>query len=262
MKPDHASEFERLPPLEGAFNLRDLGGYATADGRHVRRGMLYRSGTMALLTEADERHLTELGIATVCDLRRPGERAAQPTRWCEPAGVHYWSRDYSETSGVLSEVIHHNEPTPTAMRAAMLQLYREIPADHAPSYRVMFERLLGGHVPLLFNCAAGKDRTGVAAALILHILGVPHATIVEDYLLTNIHADFSRFQGEGRQSAMMQLASRSPEIVAPLFAADADYLQIMFDTLDRDHGGVDAYLADTLGVGDDARASLRAMLLD
>ena len=94
----------RLLPLEGGFNLRDLGGYAARNGRAVRRGMLYRSGMMSMLTEADERYLGSLGIATVCDFRRPGERRAEPTRWCEPAGVHYWARDYSETTGVLAKL--------------------------------------------------------------------------------------------------------------------------------------------------------------
>lgn len=255
------AEFNRALPLEGAFNLRDLGGYATDGGGRVKRGLLYRSGTMSRLTPNDELHLSELGIATVCDLRRPGERAAEPTRWCEPAGVHYWSRDYAETSGVLGDVIRSTEATPDAMRAAMITVYRSIPVDHAPSYRFMFERLLGGHVPLLFNCAAGKDRTGVAAALILQVLGVSRDTIYEDYLLTNSHADFSGYLN-GRQSAIVTMALRAPDVIAPLFAADADYLDAMFDTLDRDHGGVDGYLEQVLSVDAPARARLRDLLVD
>lgn len=255
------ADFNRVLPLEGGFNLRDLGGYQTRDGGRVKRGTLYRSGTMSMLTEADERHLVALGIATVCDLRRPGERAMQPTRWCEPAGVHYWSRDYSETSGVLGEVIKNDAATPAAMREAMIKVYSAIPVDHAPSYRVMFERLLGGHVPLLFNCAAGKDRTGVGAALILHVLNVPHETIVEDYLLTNVHADFSRFL-DGRQSAVIRTALRAPDVIAPMFAADAGYLAAMFNTLEQDFGGTDAYLADVLGVDSVKQARLRALLVE
>jgi protein-tyrosine phosphatase len=253
--------FSRALPLEGAFNLRDLGGYATENGGRVKKGVLYRSGTMAWLTPEDERHLADLGIATVCDLRRPGERAAEPTRWCEPAGVHYWSRDYAETSGVLGDVLRNTEATPAAMHAALVSVYRAIPVDHAPSYRVMFARLLDGHVPLLFNCAAGKDRTGVAAALILHALGVPRDTIYEDYLLTNSHADFSRYLN-GRQSAIVKMAQRAPDVIAPLFAADADYLDAMFDTLDRDHGGIDAYLEQMLSIDAAARDRLRDLLVD
>lgn len=256
-----AADFERRLPLEGAFNLRDFGGYATVDGRRVKRGMLYRSGTMNGLTEADERYLAALGIATVCDLRRPGERAAEPTRWCGPAGVHYWSRDYRQSSGVLAEVMEHNEPTPAAMRAAMIEVYRDIPVDHGPSYRVMFERLLGGHAPLLFNCAAGKDRTGVGAALILQVLGVSYATILEDYLLTNIHADFVRLLAL-RNSPITRLSQQMPEVTAPLFAADAEYLATTFDVIETRHGGVDAYLKDMLGVDAEAKARLRALLVE
>ncbi|KRB79852.1 protein tyrosine phosphatase [Sphingomonas sp. Root710] len=249
-----------LLPLEGGFNLRDMGGYATSDGRTVKRGMLYRSGVMSLLTEADEAHLAGLGIATVFDLRRPGERKRDPTRWCEPAGAFYWSRDHGESSGVLSELLHGPAPTADRIRAIMLGLYPEILVAHAESYRALFERLAGGHVPLLFNCSAGKDRTGVAALLILSALGVPRETIVEDYLLTNRYADFDRLLAAGRAGAD-RFREMDPAVLRPLFAADADYLDTAFDSLDRDHGGVDTYLS-AIGVDDAARARLHALLLD
>lgn len=249
-----------LLPLEGGFNLRDMGGYATMDGRTVKRGMLYRSGVMSLLTEADEAHLASLGIATVCDLRRPGERKRDPTRWCEPAGAFYWSRDYTESSGVLSELLHGPGTTASRVREMMLSLYPEILVDHASSYRFLFERLAGGHVPLLFNCSAGKDRTGIAALLILSVLGVPRETIIEDYLLTNRYADFDRLLAAGRAGAD-RFREIDPAVLEPLFAADADYLVTAFDSLDRDHGGVDAYLA-AIGVDDAARGRLHDLLLD
>ena len=254
------AELSPLLPLEGGFNLRDMGGYLAADGRRVRRGMLFRSGVMSLLTEADEAHLAGLGIATVCDLRRPGERQRDPTRWCEPAGVFYWSRDYEEVTGVLGALLSGKVGDPSAMRAKMLNLYREILVDHAPSYRFMFERLAGGHVPLLFNCSAGKDRTGVAAALILSALGVARETIVEDYLLTNRYADFSRLTASGRGGAD-KFGSIDPDVVRPLLAADADYLAVAFDSLESDHGGLDAYLA-SIGVDAAVKARLQDRLLD
>jgi protein-tyrosine phosphatase len=253
-------DFERLLPLEGGFNLRDLGGYETAEGGRVKRGMLYRSGTMSKLTEADERHLVSLGIATVCDFRRTDERTAEPTRWCEPAGVHYWAHDYTESSGVLGEVIRSPNATIDEMRAAMITTYRSIPIDHAPSYRVTFKRLLGGHVPLLFNCAVGKDRTGVCAALILHTLGVSRDAIIEDYLLTNVHADISRLMAGKEPPAYM--ANRSLDVFKPLMAADADYLAAMFDLFDADFGGIDGYLAEKLGVDHAGQAKLRTLLVE
>jgi protein-tyrosine phosphatase len=254
------AELSPLLPLEGGFNLRDLGGYATVDGRTVRHGMLFRSGVMSMLTDADEAHLAGLGIATVCDLRRPGERQRDPTRWCEPAGVLYWSRDYEEVSGVLGALLSGEVADPARMRTKMLGLYREILVDHVPSYRFLFERLAGGHVPLLFNCSAGKDRTGIAAALILAALDVPRETIVEDYLLTNRYADFSRLISSGRGGSD-KFGAIDPEVVRPLLAADADYLAVAFDSLDRDHGGTDAYLA-SIGVDAPVKARLRELLLD
>jgi protein-tyrosine phosphatase len=249
----------RLLPLEGGYNLRDMGGYATGDGRTVRDGMLYRSGMMSMLTEADEAHLAALGIATVCDLRRPGERRREPTRWCEPAGVHYWSRDYVETSGALAELINGDGISGGQMRDVMIALYRELPVDHAPSYAYMFERLAAGNVPLLFNCSAGKDRTGVAAALILTALGVCRDHIFEDYLATNEHADhrrlIARFGSEGERFRRVP-----PEVIAPLMAADPAYLDSMFDSLERDHGGIDSYFAG-IGVDAAAKARLRELLL-
>ncbi|MBD3759777.1 tyrosine-protein phosphatase [Rhizorhabdus sp.] len=252
------TDMSPLLPLEGGFNLRDMGGYATADGRRVRRGLLFRSGLMSMLTEADEARLAALGIATVCDLRRPVERRRDPTRWCEPAGVLYWARDHDASSGVLGELLSGALPTADGVRAAMISVYREILIDHAPSYRFLFDRLAGGHVPLLFNCSAGKDRTGVGAALILSALGVPRETIYEDYLLTNRFADFSRIVGRVDPDRYRNIDA---DVLAPLLAADADYLDTAFDSLDRDHGGIDAYLA-SIGVDDAVKVRLRELLLD
>lgn len=249
----------RLLPLEGGYNLRDLGGYAAADGRRVRHGMLYRSGMMSMLTEADEAHLASLGILTVCDLRRAGERHRDPTRWCEPAGAFYWSRDYTESSGVLTDLMGGNIRSASQMRATMIALYRVLLVDHAPSYRFMFERLTGGHVPLLFNCSAGKDRTGVGAALILSALGVHRDDIFEDYLATNHFADHRRLISRSRDR-VERFAQVDPEVLAVLMAADADYLAEMFASLDADHGGIDAYLAG-IGVDEAAKMRLRGLLL-
>jgi len=246
-------------PLASAFNLRDFGGLETADGRTVRRGMLFRSGTMSLLTPEDAEALRALDIRAICDLRRPNERLAEPTGW-HGAEVDYYSRDYTETSGVLGEVLRADDSTADDMRAAMVAIYRAIPTDHAESYRAMFGQMLAGRLPILINCAAGKDRTGVGAMLILSALGVPRAGILQDYLATNAHADWTwrLDQGETRMSAAFR---ERREMVMPLLRADSAYLDALYDTLDADHGGVDAYLHDVLGVDDDARSRLRGVLL-
>jgi len=247
----------RRVPITTAFNLRDFGGYPSADGRHVKRGMLYRCGTMALLSQEDAEKLRALGIRAICDFRRPGERRAEPTAW-HGEDVDYYSRDYSKGSGVLGEVLRGPDATPQAMQDAMVALYREIHVDHAESYRAMFGQILSGRLPILINCAAGKDRTGVGAALVLAALGVSRADIMADYLLTNDHADWDwrLAQGEGR------LASAPADVIAPLLAADIAYMDALFETLDAEHGGVGGYLAAVLCMDAGARARLCGMLLE
>lgn len=247
-------------PLEGAFNLRDFGGHATADGRCVKRGMLYRSGTMALLTEADADHLRSLGIKAICDFRRGNERTAEPTQW-HGAEVDYFCRDYSESSGLLGEMLEREGATADDMRQTMIALYRVIPVDHAESFSAMFARIADGRVPLLINCSAGKDRTGVGAALILSVLGVPRQTIVEDYLATNAHADWDWLLAQ-RDTLVAKASRTRADVLTPLLRADAAYLDSLFTTLDEKHGGVDGYLNDVLGVDAAARKAIRGMLLD
>lgn len=247
-------------PIGSAFNLRDFGGYATADGRHVKRGMLYRSGTMALLTEADAAQLRALGIRAICDFRRSHERATEPTRW-HGAEVDYFSRDHDEASGVLSELLKRKDATAEDMRQAMIALYRVIPTDHAPSYRAMFGRIAAGRLPLLIACSAGKDRTGVGAVLILSALGVPRDTIMQDYLLTNSHADWNWLLNQ-RNSLIARTRKSRGDMLEPVLRADALYLESLFATLDDEHGGVDAYLENILGVDATARDAMCEALLE
>ncbi len=246
-------------PLASAFNLRDFGGHRTRDGRQVRTGMLYRSGTMALLTDADADALRALGIRAICDFRRPSERVEEPTSW-HGDDVEYFCRDYSEHSGVLSEILRSDRATPADMHDAMVRVYCAIATDHADAYRAMFGQMLSGRLPILINCAAGKDRTGVGAVLILWALGVPREAILEDYLATNEHADWTWRLAQTESRLTRALRDRA-DVVAPILRADAAYLEALFDTLDHQHGGIDAYLAQVLGVDADARAALQDALL-
>ncbi|MBA4091194.1 tyrosine-protein phosphatase [Sphingobium sp. 3R8] len=246
-------------PLASAFNLRDFGGYPTMGGRRVRRGMLYRSGTMALLTPEDSAQLRSLGIRAICDFRRPGERKSEPTSWHD-ASVDYYCRDYSGATGVLMDLVREDRTTAADMKAAMLAVYHEIATDHAEAYAAMFRQMLAGHLPILINCSAGKDRTGAGAAMVLAALGVSRDVIIEDYLLTNSHADWTwrLAQGENHLSRLQQARA---DVVEPLLIADAAYLEALFAQFDAMHGGIDGYLRDVLGVGAAERVALREALL-
>ena len=246
-------------PLASAFNLRDFGGYPTADGRMIRRGMLYRSGTMALLTPEDSAQLRSLGIRAICDFRRPGERKSEPTSGHD-ASVDYYCRDYSGATGVLVDMVRQERTTAADMKAAMLAVYHEIATDHAEAYAAMFRQMLEGHLPILINCSAGKDRTGAGAAMVLAALGVSRDVIVEDYLLTNSHADWTWRLAQG-ESHLSRLKQARADVLEPLLVADVAYLQALFNHFDTLHGGVDGYLRDVLGVGASEQAALREALL-
>jgi protein-tyrosine phosphatase len=251
---------DRLVPLAGGFNLRDFGGYATADGRRVKRGMLYRSGTMALLTDEDAATLRSLGIRTVFDLRRADERKAQPTRWHEGSDTVYWSRDYIEESGVLGAMLRDETADAALFQDTMTRIYGRILKDHAPSYAAMFDHLARGDAPLLVNCAAGKDRTGVAVALVLLAIGVSREDVIADYLLTNDHCDWNwRFSIE--ESRFSRAYRDTPERIMPVLRAESFYLDAMFVALKEQHGGLDGYLKE-IGVSDEALGSIRALLVE
>jgi protein-tyrosine phosphatase len=250
----------RVIPLEGGRNFRDLGGYTTLDGRRVKWGKLFRSGSMASLTPADYDRLSKLAIRTVCDLRTVQERAAEPNKWREVANIGYWAREQGESFGELRKVMAAGLSTPEMARSAMIEGYRQLPFDQAPAHRALFSRLCAGEVPLVFNCAAGKDRAGTAAALILSALGVPRETVVDDYVLTDRVVDLEAIFMDRKRNGELTNLSRS--VASAILKADPSYLHAALDAVEERHGTVAAYLHEALGVTDQALFNMRQSLLE
>ena len=258
----------RLLPLEGGRNFRDLGGYATEDGRTVRWGRVYRSGVMHELTEADYRYLTGLGIGVVCDFRSASEREDEPTSWA--AGeIDYVAWDYELDTSGFAEAFSGEM---SAERSAEIfkGFYRQTPYTFADRYAVMFDRLAAGEIPLAFNCSAGKDRTGVAAALILSALGVPRDTVVADYALSDDYVDYMAELAADRErmgdidpsDPMYVWTQLPPEVIAPFMASDPAYIEASFDQIEADHGDVATYLREVLDVTDAELVAIREALLE
>ncbi|MDB5445039.1 MAG: hypothetical protein JWQ97_356, partial [Phenylobacterium sp.] len=175
---------ERLLPLQGGRNFRDLGGYRAQDGRQVRWGRIYRSGVMSGLTAADLGYLSNLGIEAICDLRSPQERASAPSPFLEAEAPEVIAFDY-DMSGSMAKLSR------AATRAEAVDAFAAGYLDFleilAPHYTDMFARLVRRETPLAMNCSAGKDRTGMGSALVLSVLGVPRETVVADYALTQVY---------------------------------------------------------------------------
>lgn len=252
---------ERLLQLEGGINFRDMGGYATEDGRRVRWRRLYRSGTMARLTTADYAALAERGIRTVIDLRTATEQRAEPNLWCAEAGITYWSRDHDETFGNLHQMVEQGITTEQDAHRIMLAGYRHLPDQHAPAYAEMFRRIAAGEVPIVINCTAGKDRTGGGAALVLAALRVPRHTIETDFALTESAVDLRTAFGTARTPNAQRYSHLPETVMRALGRAHPEYVGAMLDAIDERHGSIEGYLGH-LGLTSTEIEAIREQLLD
>ena len=253
LNPDPIAETEALPRslrLAGASNFRDLGGYRAADGRQVRWRRLFRSDHLAALTPADAEALQTLGLARAFDFRGVGERAAVPYQL---AGVTQHSLPIEPTVVQrMKDLLDVGEAvTPEHTVQLMQETYRAFVNDNAQRFAGLFAHLLESDAPLVFHCTAGKDRTGFAAALILLALGVPRPVVMQDYLLTN----------ELYQMPALPEARAPREVLNVLWRVQQEFLDAALHAVEQDHGGVDSYLADQLGVRDAERQRLSELYL-
>jgi len=252
---------ERLLPLQGGQNFRDLGGYVGAGGQTVRWGVLFRSGSMNKLTPADFAYLSEHKLRTVIDLRSTEERAKAPVRWPDSNSPNVLSKDYKLDTDGIKQMLSTPDMNAEKARATMAALYREVPFQFAAQYREMFAQLLAGHVPLAFNCSAGKDRTGVAAALLLTALGVPRETVIQDYMLSNQYVQPEKAAERSGDAFAPLLGSLPPEAIETMARVDRSYIEAAFAAIEARPGGLDGYFRDELGLSKGEIAILQAKLL-
>lgn len=250
---------ERSLPLMQASNFRDIGGYPAADGKHVRWGLIYRSGGQPLLTDADVAQIGTLGLAHQVDLRSSEERALAPSR---VEGVPYEAIGYSMTSLVNGSAPANGEA-----------VYRKMPLMLAPHLKLVFRDLLARDGAVAYNCSAGQDRTGFVTAMILSALGVPRDTILADYHLSTAlrrpewempKIDAAAHPGDAaaRMFAKLQSnpAAKKPQ---PLKTADGTaFLDYAFNEIKSKWGSVESYLDKEAGVSRMDIVKLRAAYLE
>lgn len=254
-----AQQQDRFVQMDGGRNFRDLGGYRTADGHTVKRGVMYRSGSLGSLTPQGQQTLSGLHIASIIDLRSNEERARDSNDLTAAFGQGYWTRDYGMSHGDMGAMFARSgPPTAESMKAMMSQVYRTLPKEQGVSYREMFARLVAGKEPLVVNCTAGKDRTGIASALVLTALGVPYETVKQDFLLSNDAPGMNTLTG----ALPGQLAQLPPEVLKPLSGVEPEYLDTAFAQIRQDYGSVENYLQKELAVGPNQIAALQRNMLD
>ncbi|MFE2009601.1 tyrosine-protein phosphatase [Streptomyces sp. NPDC059491] len=255
-RPRAADAIRRIP-LQGAVNVRDLGGYRTYDGALVRHGLAYRGDHLGKLTDADVTALAGLRLGTVVDLRIPLEvwydgadrLPAGPVPVARPVTDHglfgqllaaIGSRDPVRQEEMLGggraaafmREVYRTFVTETANRAALAATLRDL-ADPRRG-------------PLLVHCTSGKDRTGWTSWLLLTLLGVPEAAARADYLASNtFRAAYDARLREGlKQGGLMQ----NPELIVPLQEVRAEYLDTALDQVRASYGSLFRYVSVGLGL--------------
>lgn len=250
--------------FESIENFRDFGGYDTASGRPVRRGVLYRSANHAYATEADLVRMRDLGLAAIVDLRRTDERAREPSRRWPGFGA----------AVVENDILSDHADWVASMKGVTVDAqwffddcigyYRRAPFEprHIDLYSRYFRTLAEAEGAIVVHCAAGKDRTGLICALTHHVLGVSAHDVMADYLLTNDEARLARkmgFLGGWLRDTVGKTVDEPALRVA--VSVDPAYLETAFAVIREAHGSIDGYLTEVLGVDEALRERLRAKLL-
>jgi protein-tyrosine phosphatase len=260
---------ERLLPLQGGRNFRDLGGYRTADGRQVRWGRIYRSGVMSALTPGDMTYLAGLGVEVICDLRSSQERRTEPNPFLKTDAPQVVATDY-EMSAAIGDL--QRATTREAAVSAFADGYVQFLDVLRPQFTDLFDRLVRRETPLAFNCSAGKDRTGMGSALILSVLGVPRETVVADYALTQVYTPPSGYMramaagsGAGASGITPEMAkafSRMPhDVLMVLMGSDPAVMRQALAQVDAKFGGPAELAKARFGLTDAKIAHLRQVYL-
>ena len=233
--------------LEGSCNFRDIGGYETTDGHHVRWGQVFRSDAVHRLTDDDLDQLRPLGVHTILDLRSGREITAGGSGLIhDEPGMNVVHIPF----GRIGE-----EADPTWRELTLAELYRGIVTEAKGAIATVMTTLASaGTMPAVVHCAAGKDRTGISIALLLRLLGVDDAIIAGDYLLTE--SNFLAF----RERLTAEQLSHLDVIPAELLRVDAMVLAATLAIIDAEFGSTEGYLLGA-GVAAETIQTLRQRLL-
>ena len=262
-EPDQSIAIASVP------NLRDLGGWPTRDGGQVRAGLVYRSTELNELAGADMATFAALGIRAVYDLRTEAERLAQPDQL--PPDTEYVVVDVLKDSvdaapaqllKVLSDPQAAEEMLGGGKGLTLFEsAYREIlslPSACAAYHRLFSDLTKEEHLPALFHCTTGKDRTGWAAASLLMLLGVSDDLVMKEYLLTNaqlLPAEqpvIDRYQAQGGD----------PDVIRLVLGVAPEYLEATLNKMRKDFGTIEGYFSEGLKIDERAQKALRAAFVE
>jgi protein-tyrosine phosphatase len=246
-----------------ALNIRDIGGLPTTDGGQVRTGLFYRSEGPRNFAGQHLDDLRALNIRTIFDLRSDGERKRDPHDW--HGDDSQWLALDMNTDLRAADTTQwerlRDDPDPALSRLVMRQNYAAMPAALLPHWSTLVGALLDGAVPAMINCTAGKDRTGVAVALLLECVGVTRDAIIADYMKSDIFGQNMALQRSIEQGIMDSfgfMPNRSA--VDALIGVDADYLLASLAVVETRWGGIAGY-CEAAGITPSMQRGLRHLFI-
>jgi len=237
----------RRLPLEKTYNFRDIGGYRTNENRRMRWGLIYRSAHLAELTDRDHELLSRVGIRLVCDFRTIEEAEAQPDKLPADGSMEYLHMPIAHGKFDPAEAVGRIKKGDISWLTDdfMTNNYLKQLDDFALLWKQFFERLMNSSDrPLVFHCTAGKDRTGVCAALILLSAGVPESTVIEDHALSNTYNApvIDRIKQEIKKFGI------NPDDMQSYLSAPREAMQAVVTHLKERYGSAREYLVHKAGI--------------
>jgi protein-tyrosine phosphatase len=253
----------RVLQLDGGINFRDLGGYANEEGKLVRWRKVLRCGHLSNLSEKDLDELEKIGVNQIHDFRRQEEQKQSPSR---PVRAKFID-DYQISIGDISrfwEFLFDGELTPESSHQLVVNSYRSCIETVVPAFRKFMRGLVDNLDGVsVFHCSAGKDRTGMAAALILGAIDIPRDVIVEDYLLTQRHYNPERLieiiEGHLREA---KVENWDRAWLIPYVSVHEDNINAFLDAVDNRYGSIKNYLKGPLQLTQDDLDKLHDELLE
>jgi protein-tyrosine phosphatase len=248
---------KRQVVLQGAANFRDIGGYATKDGLHVKWGKIFRSADISKLTDQDLTVLQNKNIDYVVDLRGTDESKKAPDRL--NANMNYILCPAGSDSNLTSWM--KSIATLKSGGDSMMKAYYANTDYLADRYKPLFAKLIG--LPdgdaLVMHCTAGKDRTGIGSALLLYSLGVPYDTIMSDYLASNY---YRKKENEKMVNSMVQYMHVNEQVAEDMAGVRKEYLDETFKNIRLKYGSVDNFLKGPMQLNDEKITILKKKFLE
>ena len=229
------------PILNGQHNFRDLGGLITSNEKRIKSGLLFRSGDLHSITDEDINKLEQIGLRMIIDFRSERERDKRPNREIPGVMEILYLPIYDAPRDLAAMFVGENNEE--GLKHLLIDEYARIVIHYTNEYRKFLYALAhNSNIPLVFQCSAGKDRTGLAAIFLLIALGIEQEDILKDYFLTNIFA-----QAHAREIiGILNNDGHNGEIMRPMLEVRQEYLDAAFSTINEHFGSLKNYLHSEL----------------